>query len=294
MSYFMNGRSPSLLYPTETGVNLATFQVVGPNADEPHLRRRGLISYDRNANREDRAEEKTENGSRAITIRIEKSPAEFAHLFATVEHQIQGRSLALPYVEAALAAGSSLLGITSAVTGEGKTTVALHLAMNAAFQSNRQVCLIDLGMGDDDIGQRIGVVSSGSGVIGLLEGTTDTFPALQLQGCDNLVILPAGRRPLNPARAARSLQCGALFASVREQFDLVVVDLPAISTDNVLPLLAHLDSTLVVARSGATPRSVVRQALDQIGRDRVIGLALNQTRFAGPQWLKRWALGDAA
>ena len=282
MSDFSAEQQKSLLYTTEEGVTMATFKVNGRTAEhQTAVETSGQLS----------GTEKPKRQGPPVTIRIEKSMTEFAHLYAEVERQLEGIGTGEAWAERKAENGSFLLGVTSAVEGEGKTTVALHLAMNAAFHSNKQICLIDAGLGDDEIGRRIGASPSGLGVISLLEGAETTFPATQLQGCDNLVIMPSGRRPLHPARAARSPWCSALFDAARRQFDLVIVDLPAVSTHNALPLLSYLDGVLMVTRAGAAPHNVVRHAPDQIGRERVVGLVLNQTRFAGPAWLRDRLLG---
>ena len=44
---------------------------------------------------------------------------------------------------------------------------------------------------------------------------------------------------------------------------------------------------LVVVRAGATPRDVVGQALDALGRDKVIGVTLNRVKTSAPSWLRK-------
>jgi Mrp family chromosome partitioning ATPase len=63
--------------------------------------------------------------------------------------------------------------------------------------------------------------------------------------------------------------------------------MPAVVSDNALPLTRHMDGLLVVTRAGATPREVVVQALDALGRDKVIGVTLNRIKTSGPAWLRR-------
>ena len=55
-----------------------------------------------------------------------------------------------------------------------------------------------------------------------------------------------------------------LIISARMAFDVVIVDMPAVASDNALPLTRHMDGLLVVTRAGATPRDVVVQALDAL------------------------------
>ncbi len=226
--------------------------------------------------------------SAPINLRVEKTPAEFSHLYASLERQIAGVG------DVTLISGETLgsdrpyvLGITSAVVGEGKTTVALHLALTIARDTFKRVCLIDMSLGKGDLAVRIGVPARGEGVIPVLEDSASVVPTLQIAGADNLVVIPAGKAPANAARLARSPRVAQLILSARMAFDVVIVDMPAVASDNALPLTRHMDGLLVVARAGVTPRDVVAQALDALGRDKVIGVTLNRIKSAGPSWLRK-------
>ena len=228
------------------------------------------------------------SSSPVINLRVEKTPAEFSHLYASLERQIAGvGDVTLISGETLGADRPYVLGVTSAVLGEGKTTVALHLAMTIARDTFKRVCLIDMSLGKGDLAIRLGVPPRGEGVVPVLEDTDNVVPTLQLAGCDNLVIIPAGRAPANAARLARSPRVAQLIISARMAFDVVIVDMPAVASDNALPLTRHVDGLLVVARAGATPRDVVAQALDALGRDKVIGVTLNRVKTSGPAWLRK-------
>ncbi len=227
--------------------------------------------------------------SPVISLDTEKTPTEFSHLYASLERQIAGvGDVTLISGETLGAERPYVLGITSAVMGEGKTTVALHLAMTIAHDTFKKICLIDMSLGKGDLAGRLGVPSRGEGVIAVLEDSDNVVPTLQLAGCDNLVIIPAGKAPANAARLARSPRVAQLIISARMAFDVVIVDMPAVASDNALPLTRHMDGLLVVARAGATPRDVVAQALDALGRDKVIGVTLNRVKSSSPAWLRKW------
>jgi protein-tyrosine kinase len=225
-------------------------------------------------------------------LHVEKTPAEFSHLYAALERQIAGVG------DVTLLSGETLgsdrpyvLGITSALVGEGKTTVALHLAMTIARDTYKRVCLIDLSLGKGELASRLGVPQRGEGVIPVLEDDSHVVPTLQLAGVDNLVIIPAGKLPANAPRLVRSPRVGQLIMSARTAFDVVIIDMPAVATDHALPLTRHMDGLLMVARAGVTPRDVVSQALDALGRDKVIGVTLNRIQTAGPAWLRKRMAG---
>ncbi len=232
------------------------------------------------------------HSSDAINLRVEKTPPEFSHLYAALERQIAGVG------DVTLLSGETLgsdrpfvLGVTSALVGEGKTTVALHLAMTIARDTYKRVCLIDLSLGKGELAGRLGVPTRGEGVIPVLEDDSHVVPTLQIAGLDNLVIIPAGKLPSNPPRLVRSPRVAQLILSARAAFDVVVVDMPAVATDHALPLTRHMDGVLVVTRAGVTPRDVVNEALDGLGRDKVIGVTLNRIQQTGPAWLRKRMAG---
>lgn len=227
-----------------------------------------------------------------INLRVEKTPDEFSHLYASLERQIAGvGDVTLLSGEALGADRPFVLGITSALVGEGKTTVALHLAMTIARDTYKRVCLIDLSLGKGELAGRLGVPMRGEGVIPVLEDDSHVVPTLQIAGVDNLVIIPAGKLPANAARLVRSPRVAQLILSARTAFDVVIVDMPAVATDYALPLTRHMDGVLVVARAGVTPRDVVNEALDGLGRDKVVGVTLNRVQASGPAWLRKRMAG---
>ncbi len=228
----------------------------------------------------------------AINLQIEKTPAEFSHLYAALERQIAGvGDVTLMSGETLGADRPYVLGVTSALVGEGKTTVALHLAMTIARDTYKRVCLIDLSLGKGELAARLGMPQRGEGVIPVLEDDSHVVPTLQLAGLDNLVVIPSGKVPSNAPRLVRSPRVAQLILSARSAFDVVIIDMPAAATDYALPLTRHMDGLLLVARAGVTPRDVVSQALDALGRDKVIGVTLNRIQSAGPAWLRKRMAG---
>jgi len=220
-----------------------------------------------------------------VSLRVEQTPAEFGHLYAALERQAPGLGEVLGAGADALGTTSPyVLGVTSAVGGEGKTTVALHLAMTIARDTFKKVCLLDMSLGGSDLAARLGMPASEEGVVSVLEASGTVVPTLQLTGCDNLVIIPAGRTPANAARLARSPRVEQLLVSARYAFDVVVVDLPSVSTDNAGPLAKAMDGVLVVVRAGVTPQAIVSRALDLLGRDKVLGVTLNRVPAPRPRW----------
>lgn len=270
-----------------TDLNISTPETDPTDANEPRALQEGSEEADASDGQPDwegvGAEEWIPAPPTAFQRGMESSYREFSHLFAAIERRATPTN---PDADIINTRYGHILGITSALVGEGKTTVALNLAMSTARSTNSKVCLIDLGFSGDSILKRLGTVAEGAGIIHVLEGVNQTYPMLKLRGFEELTIIPAGKIPSHPARIARSHRMEEVFASARLMFDLILVDMPAISTHNARPLAAHMDGLVMIARAGVTPQDVIKNAMEHIGREKVLGVVLNRVQYSGPRWLQ--------
>jgi len=202
------------------------------------------------------------------------APEEYARLHAEIE-------------QASRPAACFVVGVTSAVYGEGKTTVAMNLALTMAQNSDQRVALVDLNLRNRDLQSRLDLAPC-AGVVEVVEDNIDVSEVVHRTDIDNFTILPAGRKSMNPARIARSPRLAELATAMRAANDFIVIDLAAVLPVTDTRLLARLvDGIVMVVRAGVTPREVVARAIDTIGEDRVLGVVLNGTQPALPSWLNR-------
>ncbi len=228
-----------------------------------------------------------------LPIRIEKSSESFTHLHTAIEYaaasgtRIRTEALA----DASLFQGDRpvTLGVTSAVAGEGKTTVALHLAMDIARNNFKKVCLVDMSLGEDTLSKRL-EINSGVGLVNVLEGEHHAIPTVEFSGVteyEGLCVIPAGRTPVNAARAARSPSVPEVIAACRELYDVIIVDMPSVASGNVLPIASHLDAMVMVVSAGATPKEVVGHAMERLDSTKILGVVLNRVQTSLPKWLHK-------
>ena len=202
----------------------------------------------------------------AVPLRVEMTPPPFFHLYASLEQSFARLS--------GYAKGCLFVGVTSAILGEGKTTVALHLALSAARATQKRVCLVDLSLGEDDLCRRMGAAPAPGGTVSLLE-EKGVLGVMEVSSPD-MFFIPAGKVPENPSQMARSKMMGEFFTTLRGEYDLVIADMPAVVTDNAVPLAALMDGVILVMQAGATPRTMATEAIEKLGRDRVAGVVLNR------------------
>ena len=101
------------------------------------------------------------------------------------------------------------------------------------------------------------------------------------------MVVPAGSVPANPSRFARSPRVSQFLVATRQAFDVVLVDMPAVSSENALPLIRMTDGVVMVVRAGVTPREVVTDALEAVGTEHVNCVILNRMKPALPKWLQK-------
>jgi protein-tyrosine kinase len=203
-------------------------------------------------------------------------PEEYARLHADIER-------------AASPSRCFVVGVTSAVYGEGKTTVALNLAGTMAQNSEARVTLVDFNLRNWDIQTRLNLPPA-AGLVDVLEGSEDDLTAiLQRTELDNLTVIPAGRAAANPSRLVRSSRLVEVISTLRLSNDFIVLDMaPVLPVADTKTMAKLLDGVVMVVRAGVTPREIVARAIDAVGTDKVLGVVLNGVESAMPKWLQRY------
>ena len=156
-----------------------------------------------------------------------------------------------------------ILVVTSALTTEGKTTVAANLAVTAA-RTGLRVLLVDADLRKPTISTLFGVETP-RGLAHLLAGQklkvrVDTAEP-------NLRIIGAGMVPPNPAELLASPRAEAIWQQLRQQADLVVVDTPPVlSVADALEITHHADWVLLTVRNRQSREHHVLGALERLQR----------------------------
>jgi capsular exopolysaccharide synthesis family protein len=170
-----------------------------------------------------------------------------------------------------------ILLVTSALPGEGKTTIAVNLGATLASLGSR-VLIVDCDMRRPCCHQSTGVENK-PGFVQCLTGQTELAQAiLPVPGVANLSVIPCGPIPPNPAEVLSSPLTGELLRRLRAEFEYVLVDSPPLLSVADSRILATLtDAVVLVARAHSTPYDVVRRARASLygAGARILGVALN-------------------
>jgi capsular exopolysaccharide synthesis family protein len=173
-----------------------------------------------------------------------------------------------------------VLVVTSALPGEGKSTVSCNLAM-ALARTDKQVLLVDADLRCSSVDRYLGI-NKEPGLTSMLStppGECRPYqPFASLPGLD---VVPAGFRPAGPAELLASSRIQQLITAWRKQYDHIIIDTPPmLPFADALLLSARADGVILVTRSGASRQKALARALDVLSRSRanVLGFVLNAVR----------------
>jgi succinoglycan biosynthesis transport protein ExoP len=168
------------------------------------------------------------------------------------------------------------LAITSAMPRDGKSTVAVSIATILA-QSGKRVLLVDTDLRKPRL-HRVFGLHVGPGATTILAGESTLDEVRQTTDIPGVTLLQCGPIPPNPAELLYTRRFADLVSEARAKYDLVVFDTPPIGavTDPAV-IGPQVDGTIVVVRSGTTPRAAMEAAVRQLRGvgARITGIVLN-------------------
>ena len=194
------------------------------------------------------------------------------------------------YTRAGTGFAAEVLAVCSALAGEGKTTVAVGLAVTIAQDfPDRRVLLVETDLQRPVLADDFGIHAS-PGLGDCLTKKVPLLTAVRPTFLENLHIVPAGAATSGPGRLLRSSHMASIVDAMRQSYDVVILDLPAILANSDAILLTDLaDGVICVVRAGITPVAMANRAVEQIEPGKLRGVVINGTDSAIPGWVRRLA-----
>lgn len=174
--------------------------------------------------------------------------------------------------------GSRVMQMLTANGGEGSSSLMLDLALLLSHQSDRRILLVDVKPGPGK-----GAVASLDSRGAVLESIADG-KVFKLEDTNLFITPPVGSR-------TEDSRWEAILATARGQYDMVLIDAPAITASSVGIILAPLvDMNLIVVEAEKTRSIAARHLIDRIDATgaQVIGAILNKRHFYIPPFVYRW------
>lgn len=174
------------------------------------------------------------------------------------------------------------LGVTSTIRGEGKSTIALALALIQAFDYHRGVILVELDLENPALADRFGL-NRRPGVTELAMGQATVSEAVQGLA-DGIGVITAGGPAWSPSKAAIEVSSSGILQAIRNETEILVTDLPSVTSGLGAQWVEALERVVYVVRAGVTPMPRVREAIATLSAEPA--LLLNGTDSSLPRWLR--------
>ena len=178
--------------------------------------------------------------------------------------------------------GCRVIGLSSALSGEGKSLTAVNLAY-ALAQLNKRVILLDCDMRRPTIAEKMSL-NKKPGLSEYLTGQYEFRDVLQRFAREKdettFHVITAGDNPPNPMEMLSSLRMERLLASLRGAYDYVLLDLPPVSeVSDALAMASRVDGMLLVVRQNYGDRIMLSDAMRQFSfiNARILGVVFNAT-----------------
>lgn len=178
------------------------------------------------------------------------------------------------------------LQITSPGPEEGKSYVAVNLALSFASEGNR-VCFVDADLRRSRTHERLDVlrpsVRADQGLCGYLDGALSFEEAVIQSEIENLSLILAGGRATNPPRLLRSDRMQELLERLKAEFDVVIVDAPPVLPVVDSAIISSLvRATLLVVRYGVTHQGDLAESAGRLVHVNapLVGVAINAVHGA--------------
>ena len=189
--------------------------------------------------------------------------------------------------------GCRVIGVSSALTGEGKSLSAVNLAYTTS-QLGKRVLLVDCDMRRPTLADKLPIQKS-PGLSDFLSGQIQSENLLQLCGIKNderaFHAISSGRTPPNPMELLSSRRMALMIERLRQNYDYIILDLPPVGeVGDALAVAKLTDGMLIVVRQNYCDRIALNSAIRQFEfvDAKVLGIIFNATTDAAGKYGKKY------
>jgi len=166
--------------------------------------------------------------------------------------------------------------ITGPLAHDGKSTVLLNLATALAERGKRSVLVVEADLHHSSLAETLRLKPWSGLSDCLVDSTASPLACIRRIEPLGWYLLPAGEPRKNPTELLQTPAFGHIMQQLSPCFDWILVDSPPVIplTDSI-SLQQHADASLLVVRSGQTPREAVEQSIELLGKKNILGIVLN-------------------
>jgi capsular exopolysaccharide synthesis family protein len=174
--------------------------------------------------------------------------------------------------------------ISSPDIGDGKTSVAVNLALSMA-QRDKNVFLIDADLRKPKI-HKLFNLANDKGLADLLSARSAINWRMGIKKVRKVDVLTAGNTPSDPAELLSSEKMDIFLSELEECADVVIIDGPPLFVADTMVLASKVDGVLLVIRPSHTRQSLAKAAMEHVklARAKVVGIVLNRIPLRGADY----------
>ncbi|MCO4473226.1 capsular polysaccharide biosynthesis protein CpsD [Streptococcus infantarius subsp. infantarius] len=172
-----------------------------------------------------------------------------------------------------------VIALTSAQSGEGKSTTATNLAISFAKAGFRTL-LIDADTRNSVMSGTFKSKERYDGLTSYLSGNAELSDVICDTTVDNLMVIPAGQVPPNPTSLIQNDNYDKMIEIVRGLYDYVIIDTPPLGRVVDAAIIAHSsDASLLVTKTGVDKRRTITKLKEQLEQSGSVFLGVILNRF---------------
>ena len=184
-----------------------------------------------------------------------------------------------------------VIGLSSALSGEGKSLTAVNLAYTLS-ELDKKVILVDCDMRRPTLAEKLGILKK-PGLSSYLTGQSNLVDLVQPCGLKNhenaFHVISAGQNPPNPVELLSSEKMRKALSTMRKAYDYVILDLPPVGeVTDAMAVAKETDGMLLVVRQNYCDRQVLSEAAHQFAfiNSKILGIVFNCTNEHGGNYGK--------
>lgn len=179
-----------------------------------------------------------------------------------------------------------VVGITSSMRGEGKSTTSINLAYTIA-ETGKRVLLVEADMRRPNLARRLAIDPT-PGLSNLLVGLCREEDVVQDVGLlENLKVITSGDVPPNPSELLGSERMSTVVSALSQNFDFIIFDLPPVNAvSDGLVISRLIQGMIVVVRQDYSNRQDLTAALRQLEylHIKVLGFVMTHGSSSGGRY----------
>ena len=202
----------------------------------------------------------------------------------------QFRRLRTLIIKPGLVNTPKIIMVASAVSGEGKSLVAVNLASIIAAELHSHALLVDCDLRNPSLTRWFGLQEK-KGLSDYLTGEAELQDLLIKTSIDKLSILSGGSIQENPVELVGSNKMKTLIQDLKARYEdryIIIDSSPILATTEPSVLNEIVDGIILVVKSGDTPRETVQQAVKLLNKNKILGVVLNNMQFKTKALFQRY------